>query len=172
MNKGRLSIHATASDEDWPVTNEKWRLRSLENHPLDPGWERGEYSKCHSDMRERVAEGEVIFDVVKREGEKVIRSAFVVDSKDENVLEFEEFYFLDGSWKDGIHPEELGKPQTRWGVKVDKDKYFDLMNVSDFYNLYEAAKKPKSIDEKDWKRMVETAYEKINESDNSKRESC
>jgi hypothetical protein len=73
---------------------DKWWIRDLNNHPMDPGWERGEYSVCHAEMRQRLNRNDALLDVVWDGQRSVIRSAFIVAGKKRNKLRFHQYYFV------------------------------------------------------------------------------
>lgn len=164
MKKGWLVVHQRNKQEK--DQSLKWRLRGNKKHPLDPGWERGDYRKCHDNFRKKASEGDIVFDVVYPNGAvgkvpRIIRSVFTVSSKKKsgNVLKFESFYFLDDNWENGI------KVDIRRGHKEkDSLKAEDLFNSivkSRSYNEYEVGEGPKSIDEEHWGKMSKKANEEI-----------
>lgn len=150
MVEDRFLLHA--SDE------KDWRLRH-ENHPLDPGWEVGQYCCCHKGVRACIEVGARVFDVVVKDGKGVIRSAFIISgAKGEGkscVLYFDDFYFAVGN-----DPMELPGPyiqyrqmkMSTWTKKYGSHQLWE--NVTEQYAKYRKGQKPSSIDEASWDQMV------------------
>lgn len=140
-----------------------WRLRDLENHPLDPGWEEGCYVCCHPKIRSLTKEGTRIIDVVVSDkGKPIIRSAFEVTKTEETkhlqALYFDEFHFADGE------PIELPEPYIQYRqmtMRTFAKKYPNEPQVWEriegTYTKYKKGVKPKSIDLESWTRMKEIA---------------
>lgn len=166
MKKGWLVVHQR--DKQKKDQSVRWRLRNMKSHPLDPGWERGDYRACHEDFREAASEGDIVFDVVYPNGAvrkappRIIRSVFTVGSKkgNENILRFRSFYFLDGSWKSGIKIESIWRGHKELSPSETKN-YVNLIVKSNFYNRYKAGEKPKSIGHECWEEMVGKARDEI-----------
>lgn len=65
-------------------TDEPWRLKNWEGHPLDPGWEDGIYCLCHKRFRNsrQRASGEIVVDCVNPDGASkegyIVRSFFEI----------------------------------------------------------------------------------------------
>lgn len=171
--KGRFLLHYC------DPTN--WRLRNVEKHPCDPGWEVGSYSVCHPKMRPKIDVGTKVFDVVVRNGKGIIRSAFVVsktrdisrirDMRYPRILYFEDYYFADDD------PIELPgdfiqyrciKMET-WIKKYKQNSPWN--EITREYAKYKKGQKPKSIDSKSWNNMV-TKTTKIRNRHQSKKPSC
>jgi hypothetical protein len=149
--KDRLLLHY--SD---PIN---WRLRNLEKHPIDPGWEVGTYSVCHPHIRALTIPKTKILDVVVKEGKPVIRSAFVVNrirgKGIKRVLHFDYFYFADAD------PIELPSLYIQYRC-MTMEKCISKYNLktlwSDIlkeYTRYIKGQRPRSIDSKSWNSMVE-----------------
>lgn len=149
-------VHQRNKDVD--DENIKWRLREWNEHPLDPGWERGEFSICHKSFRGKATEGDLVFDVIYPNGSvgdppRIIRSACRIASKEENILKFDSFHFLDGDWEEGLSAEI-----RRDHKELDQDKaekWINSIRNSSSYNEYPIGEKPQSIPEKYWKKMLE-----------------
>jgi hypothetical protein len=147
--EGRFLLHAQAPFD--------WRLRDMEHHSLDPGWEVGTYSICNRAIRSRSGPGTHIFDVVVRDEKAVIRSAFIVDSTngedDSRVLLFNGYYFADDK------PVELPGYFIRYRMKkTSKDELESCWTqINECYSHYEKGEKPASIRSERWEKMVEKA---------------
>ena len=137
---------------------EDWRLRNIEKHPCDPGWEDGSYSICHCAIRSNIKVRTKIFDVVAKQGKGVIRSAFEVSKTTgiggSQVLHFDQYYFADENpielpgyfiqyrcMKLGTWTEKFKRPSP-WSRIVRE------------YTLYEKGQKPNLISERTWNHMV------------------
>lgn len=153
MVEDRFLLHAS--------DRENWRLRNVEEHPLDPGWEVGKYCRCHPSVRAKIELGARTFDVVVRDGKGVIRSAFVIRGAqgegNSRVLHFDDFYFADGE------PMKLPGPfiqyrlmkMKTWIKKYGRHSLWD--KIADRYTHYKKGSKPRSIDKSSWSRMVAIA---------------
>lgn len=148
--KGRFLLHCC------DPTN--WRLRNIEEHPCDPGWEVGSYSVCHPTIRSKISIGTRIFDVVVKDGKGVIRSAFEVvkalDTSNSRVLYFDEYYFADDE------PIELPGPyiqyrQMKLETWIEKYKQESpWIEITKRYTKYRKYERPKSIIPKSWNHNV------------------
>lgn len=156
--EGRLIPHQHEKRNTW--NTEIWRMRNLLEHPIDPNWESGRYIKCHIDMRmnQKLVPNTIIFDLVGLAGKgnmRFIRSAFLINKKDNGILYFDSFYFADGnplpSPKNVIH--------HNYGVKMTKKQSIKLLErmKKNQYNLYKVGQRPKSIHLEDWKTMKSVA---------------
>ena len=145
-----------------------WRLRCLEEHPRDPGWEVGTYEKCHSKYRPKHEAGDTVLDVVVREQKPVVRSMFTItDTKvinGEHVWNFYEYYFSDSD------PYELPGNYIKYRAMF-VDTYLRKYSsedprkfVRENYALYKKGEKPTSINQSDWDRIWEMRNESINRS--------
>ena len=134
-----------------------WRLRCLSKHPRDPGWEVGTYEKCHDTVRPKHEKGDVIFDVVVKNGRPVIRSVFTI--KDTKIVKGETKWFFDEYYFSDDEPYELPGDYIKYRMmflKTFLDKYSDenpLDYVKANYTLYKKGEKPKSINQEDWDRI-------------------
>lgn len=140
-----------------------WRLRNVEEHPLDPGWEVGQYCICHKRVRTSIELGAQVFDVVVKQGKGIIRSAFVVSEAggkgNSRVLYFDGFYFADGE------PIELPGPRIQyrqmkvrtWVKKYGSYPLWDV--VTERYTYYKKGQRPISVDKDSWAVMVARASE-------------
>lgn len=78
MSVAWLIVHARDKE------NGKWRLRDLKNHPLDPGWEEGDYRVCHEEDRGKIRKEDTVLDLVfperadQKDAPRVIRSMFEI----------------------------------------------------------------------------------------------
>ena len=153
MVEDRFLLHAS--------DRENWRLRNIEEHPLDPGWEEGKYCRCHANIRASVELGAQIFDVVVKDGNGVIRSAFVIHGAqgegNSRVLYFDDFYFADGE------PMKLPGPYIQYRLMkmktwIKKYERYSLWNkIAERYTYYKKGQKPCSIDQSSWSRMLTIA---------------
>lgn len=149
--KGRFLLHC--SD---PAN---WRLRNMEEHPFDPGWEVGSYSVCHCKIRPHINVGTWIFDVVVRDQKGILRSAFeirkVLGVGKSRALYFDEYYFADGE------PIELPDRYIQYRcitleTFVSKYKLDSLWDeITQKYTIYKKGQRPKSIDSKSWNNIVQ-----------------
>jgi hypothetical protein len=130
--------------------SKKWWIRDLKNHPMDPGWERGEYGFCHSKMRRRLQKDNALLDVVWDGKRSVIRSAFIVTGKKRNKLRFRQYYFVK---KRPIVYAKYSFP-TNQGIPIEgKDLEHLWTRISNQYQLCKARTKPGSVEIDDWNRM-------------------
>lgn len=160
--QGRLLPHESEERDIWKT--EKWRLRDLQHHPIDPNWESGKYLKCHSLARynRKLKPNTIIFDLVGMKGHgnsRFIRSAFLINRMKAGTLYFDSFYFSDGK------PLKSPKNVTRssYGVKLEKDEVIRLLKrmKKNSYCEYKVGQKPKSITYEDWKEMKKAARESM-----------
>jgi len=143
-----------------------WRLRNKE-HPLDPGWEIGQYSICHENVRANIELGARIFDIVVKDRKAVIRSAFAVSGSEgrgsSRILYFTHYYFADRE------PIELPEPyiqyrQMKMSTYIRKYGSESLWDkVAKRYAKYRKGQKPVSIDEDSGRGMVTFASQKRQE---------
>lgn len=150
MVEDRFLLHAS--------NRKDWRLRNIEEHPLDPGWEVGQYCICHEKIRGKIELGARIFDVVVKDGTGVIRSYFTISRAEgegsSRVLHFDDFYFADGE------PIALPGPyiqyrQMKMGTWVKKYGSQPLLaKLIKRYAYYKKGQKPVSIDQGSWTMMV------------------
>ncbi len=134
---------------------EDWRLRNAREHPVDPGWEDGEYSHCHPTIRPLIEVGTWILDVVTRlntdrRREAVLRSVFQIETTNhEAVLGFGEFYFADS--------EPVVLPghfiQYRMQTIPEGNLKAFLERVQSIYTLYKKGERPSSISLDNWELM-------------------
>jgi len=162
ISQGRLLPHETEDRDIWKT--EKWRLRDLQHHPIDPNWESGKYLKCHTLARynRKLKPNTIIFDLVGMKGHgnsRFIRSAFLINRMKAGTLYFDSFYFSDGK------PLKSPKNVTRssYGVKLEKDEVIRLLKrmKKNSYHEYKVGQKPKSITSEDWKEMKKAARESM-----------
>lgn len=175
-----LCVHQTALQASktfltkHPIkTKEKWRIRNLEKHPRDPGWERALYCQCHKVIRESSQiiekfrqEPIYIIDAVNNgSGKHTIRSMFRIsgvracpfhnDSKD---LLFKDYFFAPESKSKVLIVQSLRGLNNYTGVQVKKlDDYSPEKIVKKIQKNYEhvkKGKKPSSIHSKDWKNYL------------------
>jgi len=153
LSEERFLLHAS--------DRKNWRLRNIEKHPLDPGWEVGQYCICLESVRVNLELGARIFDVVMKEGNGVIRSAFVIarakGKGNSRVLYFDDFYFAD------VEPIKLPGPYIQYRqmkmstwIKNNGPRQF-WNEVTKKYKNYKKGQKPVSIDEASWDSMVAKA---------------
>lgn len=159
--KGWLIVHARDK------VKRNWRLRDLKNHPLDPGWERGDYRICHEEDRGKIRQGDIVLDVVfpesanQKGAPRVVRSMFrVTEKSDSNIIEFDSYCFLDESWEEGVLIERTWRQTKELDGKQARN-LIDSVRGNESYGKYSAGKRPKSINVGDWNRMVERAQEVI-----------
>src|SRR5690242_17873816 len=107
-----------------------WKLRN-NKHPIDPNWETGTYCKCHRSLRESklVIKNTMIFDAIWLPGRSFpyIRSAFSIKSKDDDTLQYGDYYFADGKDPLEITPSiipriKAGPYPTNPGIKLTKEE--------------------------------------------------
>ena len=84
-------------------TKEKWRIRDIVEHPVDPGWEIGRYCLCHRSIRNSKKtdpenNSEIYFiDIVhQRHNQHVIRSMFKISDKKPQNQKFGRKIIFDG----------------------------------------------------------------------------
>ena len=150
MVEDRFLLHAS--------NRKDWRLRNIEEHPLDPGWEAGQYCICHEKVRAKIELGVRIFDVVVKDGTGVIRSSFIISGAEgegnSRVLYFDGFHFADGE------PIELPGPyiqyrQMRMNTWIEKYGSHPLLGkLVERYAYYKKGQKPVSVDQVSWSMMV------------------
>ena len=149
----RFFLHYT---QKHPIRD--WRLRCLEEHPLDPGWEVGTYSSCHPKYRYKHKPGDYIFDVVTKDGKAVIRSAFKIsDVQGEGkgtVLLFDEYYFADKE------PYKLPGDRIQYRAMY-LDTYLNKFSmkspityIQNNYGHYQKGEKPISVSHESWEKML------------------
>lgn len=146
-----------------------WRLRNTEEHPLDPGWEVGQYCVCHEEVRGNIKLGARIFDVVVKDGNGVIRSAFTASrAKGEGnarVLYFDDFYFADGEpiLLPGHYVQYRQMKMSTWTKKYGSHQLWE--KVTEQYTKYKKDQKPLSIEEASWDHIVARASKIRKEKD-------
>jgi len=146
-----------------------WRLRNIEEHPLDPGWEVGQYCICHKSVRVHMELRARIIDVVVKDGKGVIRSAFFIGrAKGEGnsrILYFDDFYFADGEpiVLPGPYVQYRQMKMSTWTKKYGLTRIWD--NIKEHYTSYKKGQKPVSIDEVSWDNMVARASKIRKEED-------
>lgn len=144
-------------------------MRDMEEHPCDPGWERGDCSVCHQPIRERAEAGDVLFDIVfprdaSSDAPRVVRSAMPIEQAEADELQFESYFFLDGDWRDGISAAE-GETEfwlsgaALWrgrGALTERTAVDWLQKMADAeaYTVYEAGQRPRSVPDEDWEVMI------------------
>lgn len=119
---------------------------------MDPGWERGEYSLCHADMRSVVKQGEAVIDVVWDGSRTVVRSAFIVAGNQGGRLTFERYYFV----RQGRRPIVYSRRpfRTRWGTRLRGQWFLHLWaRINASYELVQAGARPRFHPPSDWIRM-------------------
>jgi len=137
-------------------------------HPMDPRWERGDYGVCHLEVRKLANIGDLVFDVVYPEGilgKRIIRSVFKVERKENEILKFRTFYFLDGGADKAVSSENFKIPpryNKRLGPEETKELCSAISNSSS-YNLYKVGERPESVSKEEWEEMIKRAREKDNE---------
>lgn len=154
----------TDDEEIW------WRLRDMDDHPFDPGWERGECSKCHEvPLRTEATAGDILFDIVfpraaDSDAPRIVRSVIPIAENQDKILKFDSYLFLDGGWKEGVRAGDGNSVSWRganfWrgrGVLNEEtaEDWLQSVHESDAYNEYRAGEKPKSIPEDSWEKMIE-----------------
>ena len=145
-----------------------WRLRCLEEHPRDPGWEVGTYEKCHKDIRPLHRAGDTILDVVVKDQKPIIRSMFTI--KDTDIIDGEHVWYFDEYYYSDLDPYELPGGYIKYRAMF-VNTYFSKFSsedprefVRENYTLYKKGEKPTSIKENDWKRIWEMRNELIKRS--------
>lgn len=132
-----------------------WRIRDLNNHPMDPGWERGQYSVCHADMRKLLRRDNAVIDVVWDGHRSVVRSAFVVSGKKGNRLTFRGYYFA----KNRPITSRSYSFRTNTGIPLEGETLWKLWRrISSEYELCKVGSRPRTIEINDWERMIETSH--------------
>ncbi len=140
----------------------KWWIRSDGEHTVDPNWERGMYIWCHERMRKAVSPGVAIVDVVWNGTATVIRSAWIVkDKSGENVLRFDRYYFVAPEKPPIVYRRgHFRSPPA--GAKLEGGELRHLwQRVLDRYESLSVDARPKIIEPDDWRRMCETATERL-----------
>lgn len=160
--EGRLFTHETEERDEWKT--EKWRLRDLQNHPVDPNWENGQYLKCHAKARKNkyLRLDTIIFDLVGIAGKgnsRFIRSAFIIKKIKDGKLSFDTFFFAD----DKPIKSPITVTRTQYGVIVSRKNSTKLLEkmLRNGYNEYKASQKPRSINVRDWRFMKRVASRHI-----------
>lgn len=97
MTAGRILIHKHGAD---------WHTRHPD-HPTDPGWESGTYSRCHARIRRAMEPGEWLLDAVSVDGLLGVRSLFQIRAKVGEVLLFTQYWFAEGDLPVGVSASEL-----------------------------------------------------------------
>ena len=136
---------------------DRWRYRQHDNGQckVDPAWESGSYLTCH-DLPEKLSADDWVFDVVFPQSGTdlaVVRSAFQIESIEEGVASFSNYFFLDESWNEGI-------PLTprRGEHELDEKRggeWVSLIEGLDSYSKYSAGEKPASVSKKGWLEMTQ-----------------
>jgi len=144
----------------------------MEEHPLDPGWEVGQYCICHKDVRAGIELGTRIFDVAVKDEKAVIRSAFIISgAKGEGksrVLYFNDFYFADGEPVElqGFYIQYRQMKVNTWVKKYGSYSLWDkVTKATEQYVNYKKGQKPISIDKDSWDKMVARASKIRKEKD-------
>jgi len=155
--EGRLLPHESEERDEW---EDGWRLRDLQNHPIDPNWETGQYLKCHSLARfnKKLKAGTVIFDLVGMPGKgnsRFIRSAFVISKIKKGILFFDSFFFADGK----PLKSPINVTRSSYGVILEKPEVIKLFKKMEKnqYHEYKIGHKPKSIKKSYWDYMLSRA---------------
>lgn len=154
------------------MTKDKWRIRNLENHPLDPGWERSLYCQCHKGMRESSKilkkfriEPIFIIDAVKISSDQhFIRSMFQITGirqcpfNHESQLLFRDYFFAPKNKSKVLQVQKLKGLEDYKGTQTKKlDNYYPEKIVAKIQKNYEhvsKGNKPSSIHQKEWKRYL------------------
>lgn len=158
-----------ARDKTSGELNIRWRMRDMEEHPCDPGWERGDCSVCHQPVRERAAAGDVLFDIVfprdaKSDAPRVVRSAIPIGEVEDDKLQFDSYIFLDGNWRDGISAVESEAKFWLSGAALWRGRgaltertavdWLEKMSDTEAYTVYEAGQCPHSVPDEHWEEMI------------------
>jgi len=157
ISEGRLLPHESEERDEW---EDGWRLRDLQNHPIDPNWETGQYLKCHALARnnKKLKEGTIIFDLVGMKGQgysRFIRSAFVISKIENGTLYFDSFFFAD---KDPLRsPKNIIRHP--YGAILEKKAVVQLLKKMEknHYHEYKIGQRPKSIKKRYWNYMLSRA---------------
>jgi len=175
--KAYLCVHRSALQiknyEEFPIkTKEKWRIRDLEKHPRDPGWERSRYCRCHKVMRnsKKIAkkykeEKIYVLDTVRIQSKKhVIRSMFLISDvkpckidKSTQDLIFKDYYFAPKNVSKILYVQEFQGLTNFNGIKntklLDKNtsKRIIVEKIKKTYEHVAKGKKPSTVESKDWR---------------------
>ena len=181
VHRSSLQVTKGFLSENPIMTKDKWRIRDLEHHPLDPGWERSLYCRCHSVMRNSkpiarsYKEEEVyVLDAVWVHSQKhIIRSMFQImgikpckfDKSTKDFL-FRDYYFAPKKESKILFVQEIGELADFKGIRGSKllSKNTSTEIVKKIKKNYEhivKGGKPSTIDPKDWKfyrKYLETQH--------------
>lgn len=145
--------------------SQRWTIRNVVDHPVDPWWERGVYCVCHQKLREKLAhllashETWLFDSVYHRKCRKyVIRSAFQITGFDEDCrrgkkgpdLTFNDYYFA------GKSPITLRKQPGRGYGSVAEGSGFSNLRKQVREAKYEHCRngtRPRIIPEEAWEAM-------------------
>lgn len=140
-----------------------WRLRRFrdrdDNHPIDPNWETGSYSRCHEDARAAIIPGVMIFDAVYVDGKGVVRSALQITHADgqgaDRILYFSKFWYPGHPARPVVALNSIRS--TRYPEKRTEEEVESLISEmrAAGYVEYESGRMPLNVDPADWNAMVE-----------------
>jgi hypothetical protein len=135
-----------------------WRIRRIEEHPNDPGWEKGTYCYCHDSFRRKANAGDLMFDTVYPEGcidnDPIVRSVIPIKKVSGLNLSFSEFLFLDGPTSEGV------AGTTRNYKQLDREEaeaYLEAIESAGEYGHYDVGDRPASITSDEWEQMLAAA---------------
>ena len=135
-----------------------WRIRRMEEHPNDPGWENGSYCYCHDSFRKKAQTGDLMFDTVYPNGcigqNPIIRSVIPIEEVSGLDLSFSEFLFLN-------QPASEGVSGTTRNYKLldheEAEAYLEAIKSGDEYKRYDVGDRPNSITADEWEDMLKAA---------------